>query len=137
MMNKVIDWCKENINKELISPRIKAFHKGKKPQNFYLVEVNENEKKIKVEFKDSSTILPLEFWRFNVAIDYLQKENDYVWLGTKLYAEGKDNLESYIQKTAKQIYGRNVDTKTASHVGDILVFQVLQNMIQSNLQTVD
>ena len=120
-INKILEWCKNNIGRELESPRTAVFQKGRRPQNFVIVSIDNKNEVIKTQFKNSKTISPLEFWRFRAAIDFLRNRSDYVWLGTRWYSLQGPNLENHLQTLSKQIYGRKVDTKTASHIGDILV----------------
>jgi hypothetical protein len=120
-LNKILEWCKNNIGKELESPRFIVFQTARSPQDFVIVSINNKNEVIKIQFKNSKTILPLEFWRFQAAIDFLRNRSDYVWLGTSLYSVQGSNLENHLQTLSKQRYGRKVDTKTASHIGDILV----------------
>jgi len=68
------------------------------------------------------TILPLEFWKFNKVIEIITKANgDYVRLGTSLYPDDPSTIEWKLQEHAKTLYNRTTDTKTASHVCDLLV----------------
>ena len=120
-INKILEWCRNNIGKELESPRSIAFQKGHKPQNFIIIDVNNKNKVIKIQFEESKTILSLEFWRFQAAIYLLRNQSDYLWLGTRFYSVQGHNLENHLQTLSKHRYGRKVDTKTASHICDILV----------------
>ena len=120
-INKILEWCKNNIGRELESPRTAVFQKGRRPQNFVIVNIDNKNNVIKIRFEESKTILPPEFWRFRVAIDFLGNRSDYIWLGTRWYSLQGLNLENHLQTLSKQIYGKKVDTKTAFHIGDILV----------------
>ena len=62
--NKILEWCKNNIGKELESPKSIVFQKGRRPQNFVIVSIDNKNNVIKIQLKESKTILPLDFWSF-------------------------------------------------------------------------
>lgn len=118
---KLHNWIKENMNKNLESPRSYVFKRGRKPQEFKVIELNELLQRIKIEFQKNRTILPIKFWRFDQAIKFLSKKRDFVRLGTRLYADDLDTLEGHLQGHGMKRHNRKTDTKTAPHVGDLLV----------------
>ena len=71
-LNKILEWCKNNIGKELESPMSIVFQKGCRPQNFVMININNKNEVIKIQFEESKILLPLEFWRFQAAIDFLK-----------------------------------------------------------------
>ncbi len=48
MEKKLLDWINSNRDKVLESPRKEIFKRGRPPQNFKIVEVDEDKKRIKV-----------------------------------------------------------------------------------------
>jgi len=121
LTERVFDFMRNNLNKTLESPRTLVFKKGRQPQTFKIVEFDDAKQRIKIEFQESGTKLPLEFWRFELAIEFLFERGEFVRIGASLDAQDKSSLEWVLQKHEKEFYGRRAGTKTAPHVGDILV----------------
>jgi len=61
MEKKLLEWINSNRHKVLESPRKEIFKRGRPPQNFKIVEVDEDKKRIRVKFMKKGTLLPLEF----------------------------------------------------------------------------
>lgn len=111
---------KSNLNRIFESP-CKTVFKGKRvPQDFKIVEVNEEKGVVKIQFVNTGAVLPLGFWRFDKTVEVLSK-GEWVRLGTRLYADEPSTIEWTLQEHTKKIYGRKADTKTAPHICDILV----------------
>ena len=122
MRTEILEWAKRNINKVQSSPR-KKFRKGKPPQDFKIVNVNE--KGIKIQFLGArKTVLTLESWRFDKALELIPKKG-WIRLGTSLRPQDERTLEYQLQKYAKRKYNRKSDTKTAPHICDILALSKL------------
>lgn len=122
MRAELLEWIRSNLGKILQSPREKEFKRGRSPQNFKIVKLDEEGKRIVVQFmgSPSRTLLPLEFWRFDKVLDLISK-GEWVRLGTRLFAEDPSTIEWKLQEHAKKLYGRKTDYKTAPHICDILV----------------
>lgn len=120
MEKKLLEWINSNLGKVLESPRKEIFKRGRPPQNFKIIEVDENKKRIRIKFMRKGTPLPLEFWRFDKVIELIEKR-DWIRLGTRLSADDPSTIEWKLQEHAKKLYGRKTDFKTAPHIGDILV----------------
>ena len=120
MEKKLLEWLSSNVGKVFESPRKQIFKIKNSPQNFKIVKVDKDNKRIKVKFMKKGTVLPLEFWRFDKVIELL-KGGDWIRLGTRLSADDPSTIEWKLQEHAKKIYGRETDFKTAPHVCDILV----------------
>lgn len=122
MLNrKLLEWMKSKLNEVQRSPRKEVFTKGREPQDFKIVSVEETKKRIKIQFMKSGTLLPLEFWRLEKVIAIISK-GGWVRLSTRFYAEDPSTIEWQLQDTAKKLYpNRRVDVKTAPHICDILV----------------
>ena len=120
MEQRLTEWMKSNLGKILESPRKEMFKGGNAPQNFKIVEVNENKKRIKIKFMKMGTLLPLEFWRFDKVIELIAR-GDRIRLGTSLKPYDHLTIEWKLQEQAKKRYGRKSDSKTAPHIADILV----------------
>jgi hypothetical protein len=50
MEKKLLEWINPNCDKVLESPRKEIFKGGRPPQNFKIVEVDEDKKRIKVTY---------------------------------------------------------------------------------------
>ena len=120
MDKHLLEWLKLNLGETFESPRKTKFKERIAIQDFKIVDVNEGKELVKIRFMSSGTILPLEFWRFDKALEVISK-GEPVRLGTRLVAEDPSTLEYALQEHAKKRYGRKADTKTAPHVCDILV----------------
>ena len=81
LTERVFDFMRENLNKTLESPRSLVFKKGRRPQTFRIVEFDDTKQRIKIEFQESGTKLPLEFWRFELAIRFLSQRGGSSELG--------------------------------------------------------
>jgi len=128
MRTENLEWAKRNINKVQSSPR-KKFRKGKPPQDFKIVDVNDEGKRIKIQFLGArKTVLTLEFWRFDKALELIPKKG-WIRLGTSLRPQDERTLEYQLQKYAKRKYNRKSDTKTAPHICDILALSKLVKYI--------
>ncbi len=114
-----MDWLRLNLDKTFEFPRKNKF-KEIAAQDFKIIEVNEEKGVVKIRFMGSGTILPLEFWRFDKALEVISKD-EWVRLGTRLMADDPSTLEYALQEYAKKHYSRKADTKTAPHICDILV----------------
>ena len=113
-----IKFAKDNIEIEFESPR-KEFGHSNPPQNFKIKEVDENKRRIIIEFK-SGTLLPLEYWRFEEALLFIDK-NEFVPIGASINEKyQKDSLEGVLKEIAKKKYHKKTDTKTAPHIADLL-----------------
>ena len=120
MEKKLLNWMNSSLGKVLESPRKVIFKGGKPPQNFKIVEVNENMKRLKIKFMKVGTLLPLEFWRFDKVVELISG-GDWIRLGARLSADDPSTIEWKLQEQAKKLYGRKTDFKTAPHIADILV----------------
>ena len=120
MAELVLDWCKSNRGRALTSPRRK-FSPAKTPQDFSIVEVDDSKSQLRIQFLESGTILPLEYWRLESSMEFLAGKPDYVWIGARIGEPGYDSLENHLKTISKKRYGRKTDTKTAPHIGDLLV----------------
>jgi len=116
----LLDWCRSNEGKALSSPRRK-FSIGKTPQDFSILQVNDSKSQLRIQFLESGTILPLEYWRIKSAIEFLTGRSDYVWIGARIGEPEGISLENHLKTISKKMYGRKADTKTAPHVSDLLV----------------
>lgn len=121
MDKRLLDWLQENKNRSFKSPRGSKFKT--QTQNFEILEVSEGKQIVKIEFSKQGTPLQLEFFRFEKALEILEKNRGkWTRLGTKFYADDSKSIEFQIQQTAKKIYpNRKVDLKSAPHICDILV----------------
>jgi len=97
MEKKLLEWLNSNLGEVLESPRKEIFKGGSPPQNFKIVEVNENKKLIKVKFMRKGTLLPLEFWRFDKVIRLVAR-GDWIRLGTRLSADDPSTIEWDLQE---------------------------------------
>lgn len=120
-LEDLLSWMRENLERRLVSPRKKVFGRGREPQDFKLVGLNEAGERVGMLFLESGTLLPLEFWRFREALELLSEKTGMVRLGTSLKSEDPDSLEWNLQRLERKLYERRSGTKTAPHVGDILV----------------
>ena len=122
MKAELLEWIRSNLGKVLQSPREEKFKRGKPPQNFKIVKLDEKRERIVVQFmgSPSRTLLPLEFWRFDKVLDLISK-GEWARLGTRWFAEDSSTIEWQLQEYAKKLYKRKTDCKTAPHVCDILV----------------
>lgn len=121
MDESLVKWLKSNQNRSFESPRRTIFKR--QTQRFKIIEVNEAKQFIEIEFSKQYTVLRLEFWRFETALEILSKNRGkWTRLGTRIYADDPDTIEWQIQKKAKQIHpNRHVDLKSAPHICDILI----------------
>lgn len=118
LRQKVINFLKKNEGKTFRSPR-EEISRGKKPMQFTIVEFNEIKEKVKIRF-ESGTLLPLEFWRFDYALNYLQEDN-FVPIGARISEDYPENsLEQILKEEEKRRYDRLAGTKTAPHIADLL-----------------
>ena len=120
MAELVLDWCKSNRGRALTSPRRK-FSPAKTPQDFSIVEVDDSKSQLRIQFLESGTILPLEYWRLESSMEFLAGKSDYAWIGASIGEPEYDSLENHLKTISKKRYGRKADTKTAPHIGDLLV----------------
>lgn len=120
-----MEWLRSNRNQSSESPRRTIF--GTKTQRFEIIKVNEAKRLVEVEFKKSYTRLRLEFGRFEIALDFLERNRDkWIRLGTRFDSDDPDTIEWQIQRKARQIHpNRHIDLKSAPHVCDILVLSGL------------
>jgi len=117
----LLEWLKSNRSQSFDSPRGIIFKT--KTQRFKIIRVNEEKQFIEIEFSKQFTVLRLEFWRFETALEVLRRNRGrWTRLGTRFYADDPDTIEWQIQKKAKEIHpDRHVDLKSAPHICDILV----------------
>lgn len=117
----LIHWLRSNSGASFESPRRDIFKT--RAQDFRIIDVDEEREIVRIQFNQNKTVLRLEFWRFDTAMDVLNTNNgEWIRLGTSFYPHDAETLEYQIQQKAKAIYpNRNVDTKTAPHISDILV----------------
>jgi hypothetical protein len=120
-----LEWLRSNRNQSSESPRRTIF--GTKTQRFEIIKVNEAKRLVEVEFKKSYTRLRLEFGRFEIALDFLERNRDkWIRLGTRFDSDDPDTIEWQIQRKARQIHpNRHIDLKSAPHVCDMLVLSGL------------
>jgi hypothetical protein len=125
MNERLLEWLRSNRNQSSESPRRTIF--GTKTQRFEIIKVNEAKRLVEVEFKKSYTRLRLEFGRFEIALDFLERNRDkWIRLGTRFDSDDPDTIEWQIQRKARQIHpNRHIDLKSAPHVCDILVLSGL------------
>ena len=97
-MNKqVTDWMKLNQNKILESPRKKYLEEILKILK--LLELM-NETSCEAGVPKKGTVLPLEFWRFEIALDYITSHNgEFVRLGTRFDSEDPERLNINSKKS--------------------------------------
>ena len=121
MDENLLKWLRSNQKRSFESPRGAIFKT--KTQRFRIVEVNETKGIVKIEFSKQFTELRLEFWRFETALELLNKNRGkWTRLGTRFNSDDPDTIEWQIQQKARQAHpGRHVDLKSAPHVCDILV----------------
>jgi|GEM_PF-6169832 len=118
----LLEWMNNNIHRDLVSPRIHAFKENRRVQNFEIVEVNERDRRIRIEFADKGTPLYLEFWRFEKVLEILKESRPkFVRLGSRFAAEDHSTIERQLQDLARKYLKRKADLKTAPHVCDIIV----------------
>lgn len=117
-ITKFLEYMKKNEGKTLHSPREELVKGKKKPLTFTIEKVEEKEAKVKVKF-ETGTILPIELWRFQLALNILEGKAA-IPIGGRLVNPPKDSLEYFLQEEEKEIYERKVGTKTAPHVADLL-----------------
>jgi len=118
MDERVLKWLKANKGRVFASPRNEVFKE--KAQDFELLDIADE--RVKVHFSESTyqTALPLHFWMFDRALEYLLRNKGRpVRLGSKLTPPyDSDTIEGQIWKlpypTGKASY------KAAPHVCDIL-----------------
>ena len=117
----LLEWLKSNRSQSLDSPRGTVFKT--KTQRFKIIRVDEVKQFIEIEFSKQFTVLRLEFWRFETALEVLRRNKGrWTRLGTRFYADDPDTIEWQIQEKTKRIHpNRKVDLKSAPHVCDILV----------------
>lgn len=116
--NNFIKFAKDNIGVEFESPR-KEFGGSNPPQNFKIIEVDDNKKRIIIVFK-SGTPLPLEYWRFEETLNFINM-NEFVPIGASINEKyHKDSLEGVLKERAKKKSQKKTDTKTAPHIADLL-----------------
>ena len=125
MNERLLEWLRSNRNQSSESPRRTIF--GTKTQRFEIIKVNEAKRLVEVEFKKSYTRLRLEFGRFEIALDFLERNRDkWIRLGTRFDSDDPDTIEWQIQRKARQIHpNRHIDLKSAPHVCDMLVLSGL------------
>jgi len=116
----VLDWCKSNRGRALTSPRRK-FSPTRTPQDFSILDVDDSKSQLRIQFLESGTILPLEYWRLESSIEFLAGKPDYVWIGARIGEPEYNSLENHLKTISKKRYRRKADTKTAPHIGDLLV----------------
>lgn len=121
MNEQLLKWLMSNRNKYLESPRSQIFKTD--AQCFEITKVDKEKGIVKVEFEKKRTPLPLAFWRFETALDFLERNRGkWVRLGTRFYSDDPDTVEYQIQQKARQVrLNLHVDLKSASHVCDLLV----------------
>jgi len=121
MDQHLLEWLKSNQNRSFESPRRTIFRT--RTQRFEIVDVNEERKVVKIEFSKQHTPLWLKFWRFETALDLLERnKGKWMRLGTRIDSDDPDTLEWQIQRKARQIHpNRQIDLKSAPHICDILV----------------
>lgn len=121
MDKRLLEWLRSNRNQSFESPRKAIF--GTRTQRFEIVDVNEAKGVVKIEFSKQRTPLRLEFWRFETALDFLDRnKGKWTRLGTRIDSDDPDTIEWQIQRKARQIHpNRHIDLKSAPHVCDIFV----------------
>ena len=121
MDKRLKEWLKSNLSQSFESPRGTIFKT--KTQRFRIIKVNEPKGIVEIKFSKIGTVLRLEFWRFETALEILERNRDeWTRLGTRIDSDDPNTLEWQIQRRARQIHpNRNIDLKSAPHVCDILV----------------
>lgn len=121
MDRRLLGWLKSKRNQSFDSPRGSVFKT--KTQRFRIVKVEEAKRLVEIEFSKQFTLLRLEFWRFETAMEMLERNRGkWTRLGTRINADDPDTIEWQIQRKARQIHpNRHIDLKSAPHVCDILV----------------
>lgn len=124
---KLNNFLKENIGVEFKSPR-NVFQGPRLPQNFKILKVDDEKKQIKIQF-ESGTPLTLEYWRFEEAICFINK-NEFVPIGARVSEKYSINsLEGILKETAKKkSVNKKTDTKTAPHIADLLTLANLTEL---------
>lgn len=125
MNAQVLEWLESNCNRTFESPRRIAF--GTNTQCFEILNVDKLKGIVELEFKKKYTHLRLEFWRFEIALDLLEKSRGkWIRLGTRYDSDDPNTVEYKIQTKARQVHpNRRIDLKSAPHVCDILVLSGL------------
>lgn len=122
MEEHLLKWLRSNLNQSFESPR-KAIFKTS-THDFKIMELDEVKEIVKIRFEsERRPILPLQYWRFDVALKILVENKDkWTRLGTSIHAYDRETIEWYIQETARRIYpNRLEDKKSTPHVCDLIV----------------
>jgi len=97
----LLEWLKSNRSVSLESPRRTILHT--KTQRFRIIRVHETKRFIEIEFSKQFTVLRLEFWRFDTALEALRRNRGkWTRLGTRFDSEDPDTIEWQIQNIASQ-----------------------------------
>jgi len=118
---RLLGWLKSNRQQSFESPRGTIFKT--KTQRFKINKLDEPKGIVEIEFSKVGTVLRLEFWRFETALDLIERNRGkWTRLGTRIDSDDPDTIEWQIQKKARQIHPkRHMDLKSAPHVCDIFV----------------
>ena len=121
MNHQILNWLKNNIGKTFPSPRDKVFPLKKVRRQIKILQVDDQKKKIRIEFVGGNPALPLYFWMFDRTMDYMQKNlNRPVRLGAKIKPPFSNNtVEGEIWKIPYP-HPPNTSYKSSPHICDIL-----------------
>jgi len=118
MNPRLLQWLKENEGKTFESPRKTVF--GRRPQDFTIRFVDEEEKRVRISFSRKRTLArPLYFWMFDRTLEYLEKNPETTYpIGARLQPpHPRESIEGEIWKEPKPYPS---EYKSAPHVLDIL-----------------
>lgn len=83
MHPRLLSWLKGNQGRVITSPREAMFKR--KTKSYKLVSVHEDTEQVKITFINGSAGLPLHFWMFDRALDFIRTNPDkFFWLGAKV-----------------------------------------------------
>jgi hypothetical protein len=121
MNSKLLNWIKMNSGRIFESPRSK--NSRRETKKFRIIKLDNENKIVHLEFMKSFTLLRLEFWRFEIALEVLERnKKQWVRLGGSYDSKDPNTIEYAIQTKARKLHpNREKDLKSAPHVCDILV----------------
>lgn len=127
LFKQIIQFLESNEGNIFDSPREKLSRGRRKPMKFIIIETDNSEQRVKIQFKkiqppkaSSETVLPLDYWRFELALNHLEGKN-FIPIGGRLVNPPDGSLEYVLQEEDKRIYHNEAATKTAPHIADLLV----------------
>ena len=123
MDKRILNWLRENVGETFESPRKKVF-KIKRVFPVKIISVDEEKEILRFKFVGGNIVLPLYFWMFEKALDYIKSKKDkVVRLGAKV-------APPYDENTVEgQIWREPLKSpfKASPHVCDILVLSGIAN----------